>query len=109
MIKMFAESETITDTHKIHSVHSTGTKDWVQVWFTTYCCLNCMFKWGKCMYPDDWKLTSMTEESNNLWDPEVKHWKYRLKTMKEYDKMDQVSTCHLTHFKERKEKVFLRF
>ena len=64
------------------------------------------------MYPDfvdDWKLTSMTKETNNLWDPEVKHWKCRLKKMKEYDKMVRVSTRHLTHFKERKEKLFLRF
>ena len=58
---------------------------------------------------DDWKLTSMTKETNNLWDPEVKHWKCRFKTMKKYDKMVRVSTHHLTHFEEIKEKLLLHF
>ena len=50
--KMFPKSEIVTDTHKIHCVCSTGIKDWVQVQFTTCCCLNCMSKSVKCMYPD---------------------------------------------------------
>ena len=110
--KMFPESKPITDTHKIYSVHSTGAKDWVQIWFTSCCCLKCMSNSGPCMYPafvDDWELRFMTKEGNQLWDPEVKHWKQRLRTMKEYDQMVRVSTCHLTHFEERKEKVFLHF
>ena len=105
------DSEPIKDTKKIHSVRSTGVPDWVQIHFTTCCCLSCMCNSGPCKYPeyaDEWKwkcMTDMKADSENL---VMTHWKHHV-TERWWKQLMLISTQHLTEFEQRKEKVYIRF
>ena len=105
------DSERVEDTKKIHSVRSTGVQNWVQIPFTTCCCLNCMCNSGPCQYPeyaDQWKwrcMTDMKADSDNL---VMTHWKHHVSERKLKELM-LISTKRLTEFEERKEKVYTRF
>ena len=105
------DSEAIKETKKIHSVRSTGVRDWVQVRHTTCCCLSCMCNSGPCQYPDyadewQWKCMSDTKADNeNL---VMTHWRHNV-DQQDFKKRMEISQQRLTEFEQKKEKVYLRF
>lgn len=107
----FPGSEAIKNTAKIHSVRSTGVPNWVQIRFTSCCCLNCMCNSGPCHYPefsDDWKLKCMTNDRAEDDGVQLKHWTRKL-DKNDLKTMESISIKRLTEFESRKEKVYARF
>ena len=105
------DSEPIKDTKKIHSVRSTGVRDWVQIRFTTCCCLGCMCNSGHCQYQEyteDWQWRCMSDtkaDNNNL---VITHWRHNV-NQTEFKKRMEISKKRLTEFEQKKEKVYIRF
>ena len=109
--KTLCDSEHIEDTKKIHSVRSTGVPNWVQIRFTTCCCLTCMCNSGPCQYPqyaDEWKWRCMTDMKGDSENLVMTHGKHDVSERKLKELM-VISKEHLTEFEYRKEKVYTRF
>ena len=109
----YPESEAIKDTAKIHSVRSTGVPNWVQIRFTTCCCLNCLSNSGRCHYKefsDEWEFRCMIDDKAEAKDHNVKlkHWKHKI-SKNDFRRLENYSVQRLTEFEQRKVKIYQRF
>lgn len=107
----FRDSEAIKDTKKIHSVRSTGVRDWVQIRNTTCCCLSCMCNSGPCQYPeyaDEWQWRCMSDTKAVNENLVMTHWRHHV-NKEDIKKRVEISKQRLTEFEQKKEKVYIRF